>query len=209
MITRNFDLLELFIRLLVLIPAFTIHEMAHGIAAYLLGDRTAKDDGRISLNPIKHIDPVGFLAIMLFGFGWAKPVMIDPRRFKQPKFDMAITALAGPVSNFIFALITLFVYAPLIKSDLNIHPIVFDILGQLFSINIALGVFNLLPIPPLDGSKVLGAFLPDNLYWSFTSMRNGIVIIIILSYTGLLSRIILPTINFVSNSFVTLVDKIF
>lgn len=203
----NTNLLDLFIRLLVLIPSFTIHEMAHGWAAYLLGDRTAKDDGRLSINPVKHIDPLGLLALMIFGFGWAKPVMIDPRQFKQPKFDMAITALAGPMANFILAFISIGLY--IFLADFKVSMIILDILIQLAFMNVALGVFNLLPIPPLDGSKVLGTFLPDNLYWDFINLRNGIVIVILLSYTGILSRIITPTINFIINVFLKVLDKIF
>lgn len=203
----NTNLLDLFIRLLVLIPSFTIHEMAHGWAAYLLGDRTAKDDGRLSINPVKHIDPLGLLALMIFGFGWAKPVSIDPRQFKQPKFDMAITALAGPMANFILAFISIGLY--IFLSDFKISMIILDILIQLAFMNVALGVFNLLPIPPLDGSKVLGTFLPDNLYWDFINLKNGITIVILLSYTGILSKIITPTINFIINVFLKVLDKIF
>lgn len=148
-----------------------IHEMSHGYAAYALGDRTAKRAGRLSFNPLHHIDPMGLLLMITAGFGWAKPVPVDMRYFKKPKQGMAITALAGPVSNFILAFLALGCASLLVQfgsfsSELsyNIASQVFYFLYYLAVMSVGLGVFNLIPIPPLDGSKVLFSLLPDRVY---------------------------------------------
>lgn len=166
-----------------------VHEFAHGYVAGRLGDPTPRWQGRLSLNPLRHVDYMGALMIFLVGFGWAKPVRVDSRYFKNPKRDMAITALAGPLSNLIFALISALIFCGLqfvfIKTNIQdsfaffyylgtkpesfwhlvmfILALVFQIIMQ---INISLAIFNLIPIPPLDGSKILAAFLPDRIYWN-------------------------------------------
>ena len=142
--------------------AITFHEMSHAYTAYLLGDPTAKSRGRLSLNPLSHLDPIGFICMVFFGFGWAKPVPIDPRYFKKPKLGMAITALAGPVSNFLmgFAAILIYVFVTLPQPGrvLTAMAAFFRVFA---SLNVGLGVFNLLPVPPLDGSKIMFLFLPN------------------------------------------------
>jgi Zn-dependent protease len=158
--------------LLSVIPALlciTVHESAHGIAAYALGDDTARRQGRITLNPLRHVDPFGLLMLAVAGFGWAKPVQVDSRRFKNPKWGMALTALAGPVSNLLLAGIcyALNRYTKLpVSASLKweygwLIPVLLSILTEM---NIGLALFNLIPFPPLDGSKVLFAFLPDKYY---------------------------------------------
>ena len=159
--------------LLTIFLVLPLHECAHGFVASKLGDNTAKREGRLTLNPMKHIDYVGAALLLLIGFGWAKPVPVNHRNFKNPKAGMALTALAGPVSNLLAAVV-----AGLIRNGLaamvanNIIPYndftayIFLFFQFLVSINIGLAVFNFIPIPPLDGSKILMAFLPDKaIYW--------------------------------------------
>ena len=143
----------------VVLLALSIHETAHGFAAYKLGDPTAKYDGRLSLNPLKHIDPIGALSLFFFGFGWAKPVMINPNYFKNLKRDTALTALAGPVSNILLAFVGMLFWVHLVPV---LHNAYFTMFIRMFILlNVNLAVFNLLPIPPLDGSKIFLTLLPQ------------------------------------------------
>ena len=152
-----------------IIPALLcimIHEICHGAAAYALGDRTAATQGRLSLNPLHHVDWFGLVMLAIFHFGWAKPVNVDMHNFKHPKRDMAITALAGPVSNFVLAALSLFLFG-LFYRDLYagaVGQFLIRLLQYTAILSISLGLFNLIPIPPLDGSKVLFSFLPDRAY---------------------------------------------
>lgn len=144
----------------------TFHETCHGWAAYLLGDPTAKRMGRLTLNPLKHVDLAGLIMMAIFRFGWAKPVPVDMRNFKNPKAGMALTALAGPVSNFLLALVLL-VGARIMVDHAAYSALNQEILDFLVStavLSIGLGLFNLVPIPPLDGAKVLFSLLPDRMY---------------------------------------------
>ena len=182
--------------ILVLLPAlvfaFSIHELSHGLMAYLLGDHTAKRDGRLSLNPIRHIDPVGLICIIFIGFGWAKPVMINPYNLKNPKIDMALIAVAGPISNFLMAFIGLMLAYPL-NLSINVPSYITEVIMTFCVINIMLGVFNLIPIPPLDGSKVLVGILPDSVYNSLPNIgRFGMVILMVFLFTGAISQILVP-----------------
>lgn len=181
-------------RVLAVLLCLTVHETCHGLAAYALGDPTARDRHRLSLNPLRHIDWLG-LAMMLFaGFGWAKPVPVDPRYFKRPKQGMALTALAGPVSNLLLALL-----AMLLSREIYLHlpysrggALAFEfLLYTLAPLSIGLGLFNLLPIPPLDGSKVLGAFLPDRAYFGLMRYeRYGMLLLLALSWFGVTGDLI-------------------
>ena len=181
-------------RVLAVLLCLTVHETCHGLAAYALGDPTARDRHRLSLNPLRHIDWLG-LAMMLFaGFGWAKPVPVDPRYFKRPKQGMALTALAGPVSNLLLALLAMF-----LSREIYLHlpysrggALAFEfLLYTLAPLSIGLGLFNLLPIPPLDGSKVLGAFLPDRAYFGLMRYeRYGMLLLLALSWFGVTGDLI-------------------
>ena len=159
-------LLSALIRVVGVFLCLSVHETCHGLAAYALGDPTAKREHRLSLNPLHHIDWLGFASMLLLGFGWAKPVPVNPNYFKKPKQGMALTALAGPVSNFLLALLMLL--AARIFCDVaaysEANQRILDFLLMVALLSIGLGLFNLLPIPPLDGSKVLFAVLPDGAY---------------------------------------------
>lgn len=177
--------LSLLITIFCVFLSLTIHEVSHGYMAYLRGDNTAKYTGRLSFNPINHIDPLGALCLFLFGFGWAKPVMINTRNFKTKtiKLDMVLTSLAGPISNFITAFISVFLMVLVINFTAldGLWYLVFTILQTLAVMNLGLGVFNLIPIPPLDGSKVLSAILPTRIYFKLMQYeRYGFIILIIL-----------------------------
>lgn len=170
-LSGNADFLQVVVYVIscltVIFLTLPIHEFAHGWVATKLGDDTPRYQGRLSLNPLVHIDYFGALCILMFGFGWAKPVQVNTRNFRNPKRDMAITALAGPLSNLIMAFL-FFLLANgvlvLFASFDFIHYIVF-FFGFVAKINITLAVFNLIPIPPLDGSRIIAALLPDRTYY--------------------------------------------
>ncbi len=178
---------------IVIFLTLPVHEWAHGFAAYKLGDNTAKYMGRLSFNPLRHIDYIGALMILVFGFGWAKPVPVDPRYFKNPKRDMALTALAGPLSNIIMAFIALFLYSALAVVLGDNNSVIAEYIWLFFYfvayINISLAVFNLVPIPPLDGSKILSAILPTRTYYKLMQYeRYSFIILAVLLYSGVLSK---------------------
>lgn len=165
-----------------------IHEFAHAFVAVKLGDDTPKWQGRLSLNPFRHIDYIGALMIILFGFGYAKPVQINSRNFKHPKSGMALCAVAGPAANLIVAFIFLVAFnlLAMLRGDFVGYLVI--MCYYIAIINIQLAVFNLLPIPPLDGSKILAVILPNRLYYKLMSYeRYMIIILMILLYIGVLS----------------------
>lgn len=173
---NSFDpsrLLMLVIQAAVALLCIIIHECAHGFAADRMGDHTARRSGRLSWNPLRHIDPFGLIMMIVAGVGWAKPVPVNPGNFRHPKRGMAITALAGPAANFVLAYAALICMGLIYRSSLSLwsEPVyfLFVTLFQIASLSVGLGVFNLIPIPPLDGSKVLFSFLPDLIY--FTILR--------------------------------------
>ena len=191
-IWNGFDFSGLEEALLRVVPALlciTLHELSHGWVAHLLGDDTAKAAGRLTLNPIKHLDPMGLLMMVIFGFGYAKPVPVNMRAFQNPKRGMAITALAGPVSNVLIAVVFLFLYGlfymPLLGSEAGMIGL--RMLGTTAYLSLAMGIFNLLPIPPLDGSKVLFALLSDEGYYRLMRIeRYGFLILAALLLTGVI-----------------------
>ena len=171
----------------------TIHETSHGLAAYCLGDPTAKEEHRLSLNPLRHIDWFGLAMMFFVGFGWAKPVPVDPRYFRKPKEGMAVTALAGPASNILLAALLLLICKGIyvVNPDSYLVYVIFQFLMTTSILSAGLGLFNLVPIPPLDGSKVLAAFLPDSAYWKLMRYeRFGMLLLIALSLTGVGSSFI-------------------
>jgi len=170
---------DLLIRLLAVVLCLTVHELCHGLAAYALGDPTAKRSHRLSLNPLRHIDWFGFAMLALAGFGWAKPVPVNPNYFKRPKQGMALTALAGPASNFVLALVLLLLWRPLrLVASGTWGTALLEFLVRCSIMSIGLGLFNLIPIPPLDGSKVLFSVLPNRQYnWLLRYERYGMVVL--------------------------------
>ncbi len=168
----------------------TLHELSHGLVAYRLGDDTAKRAGRLTLNPIRHIDIMGLVMMVLFRFGWAKPVPVNMYNFKNPKRGMALTALAGPVSNVIIAVVFLFLYGVLyrplyIDNHGTLAHSVLEMVMRTAYLSIALAVFNILPISPLDGSKVLFSFLSDEAYYKLMRYeRYGMILLLVLVVTG-------------------------
>ena len=191
-LVRSIDwgsLTDALLRVLGVFICLTVHETCHGLAALALGDPTAKREHRLSLNPLHHIDWFGLAAMLLVGFGWAKPVPVDMRYFKKPKQGMALTALAGPVSNLLLAVLFLgigkviYLYAPY-SEGMNVF---FEwCLFTVAPMSVGMGLFNLIPIPPLDGSKVLAMFLPNSAYGQLMRYeRYGILVLLALSWLGL------------------------
>ena len=176
------------IQLLVSVPAvllcLSVHEACHGYMAYALGDPTAKHAGRLTLDPIRHLDPIGTICLLFFHVGWAKPVPVNPGNFKHPRRDIALVSLAGPVSNFLLALVALFLYYPLRLAESSIVMTIALMLYMVAVISIGLGVFNLIPVPPLDGSKILLSFLPRKYEWKFAQYQQfiqfGLLILLVL-----------------------------
>lgn len=165
------------------------HELAHGYVADKLGDHTARNKGRLTFNPFAHVDPIGTIMIFLFGIGYAKAVPVNPLNFKKPKRDLAIVSVAGPVANIIMAFGCGFCYVATYKFGLP------DIIGLFFyfaaMVNVSLAVFNLLPIPPLDGSKILAAFLPDKIYFKYMRYeRYVMIVLLLLLFVGVLDGVI-------------------
>lgn len=207
-ILKSFEwqrILPYLINLLVAMPCIVFHEMAHGFAAYRLGDTTAKDRGRLSLNPLKHIDILGLIMMVTLGFGWAKPVPIDMRRFKNPKGGMALCALAGPAANFVLALVVLGISSVLVRTSFITTTVgwyVFMILVFMAIRSTFLGLFNLIPIPPLDGSKVVFSFLPDDMYLKLMRIEKYFMIIVfLLCYVGVVNRFIVSIGSWVIDKF--------
>ena len=197
---------QMILRIAAVLLCLVIHEVSHGLTAYHLGDPTAKQSHRLSLNPLRHLDPFGLIMMIAVGFGWAKPVPVDPRYFKKPKQGMAITALAGPASNFVLAYVSTIIYSMLfavaqVKGESTGLSLALTFFSLLISLNIGLGIFNLIPFPPLDGSKVLAMFLPDRWYSRWMQLeRYGMIVLMAALWFGLLDGFLMAARNLVLNA---------
>ncbi len=207
------DLPEILLSLPIVLLALSFHEMSHGYAAHLLGDNTARNLGRLTLNPAKHLDLIGTLCMVFFHVGWAKPVPITVRNFKKPRRDMALTAIAGPVSNLFLSFIFVLLFRVTVllfdlfweeelyemalsfvgySADISKVVMVFSILAYVFyigiSVNISFAIFNLIPVPPLDGSRFFYMFLPAKFYFGIMKYERYIMIaLLVLLYLGVLT----------------------
>lgn len=205
------NIMELILVIPVLLLSLSIHEYSHGYVSYLLGDPTPKNNGRLTLNPIKHLDLMGSLVLLITRrIGWAKPVPINPRYYKNPRKGLMLVGIAGPGSNLIMAIFFALIFRTVIffssvssvgsigvqVSDLQYVLLRFLLLAVM--VNLSLGFFNLLPIPPLDGSNILRGILPRNLEKYLNKLQGpiGMVILLILAYTGILWSMISPFVNF-------------
>jgi len=184
---QNLDLAELILKLPAILFGLAIHEFSHALTATKLGDDTPERQGRLTLNPVAHIDPIGFLMLLVAGFGWAKPVQIDPRAFKKSRRDEILVSIAGPISNILAAVFFVFLLKLMLSVDLswiqieNFQPYFARMLFYFIIINVVLAVFNMLPIPPLDGSHLISVFIPGR-YAGFKEglLRYGSMIFILI-----------------------------
>ncbi|MGN0459109.1 MAG: site-2 protease family protein [Eubacterium sp.] len=178
-------------RCFVVFCCLPIHELAHGLMANALGDNTAKNQGRLSLNPLSHLNPIGTIMIFLFGIGYANPVPVNPRNFKNQKSGMALTALAGPLSNLLMGWVSVWFY--FIFRTILPYGTLSDAVTYFFlfaaEVNVMLAVFNLFPIPPLDGSKIVAAVLPDKIYYKYMQYERYVMIAVLaLLFLGVLDK---------------------
>ena len=210
-IWEGFDFSYLLEMLQSVIPALiciTLHELCHGLTAYWLGDDTAKRAGRLTLNPLRHLDPMGLLMLVVFRFGWAKPVPVNMHRFQNPRQGMAVTALAGPVSNVLLSLICLFLFGllhlPLSAGGAGRY--ILEMLQTTAILSLGFAVFNILPIPPLDGSKVLFSVIGDESYLKLMRYeRYGMILLVALVMFGAFNGILGPAVEAVSGFVMNLV----
>ena len=218
-ITDTNKLLSLLLSVPGILVAITFHEYAHAFAADKLGDDTPRNQGRLTLNPLGHLDPIGSMMLLFAGFGWGKPVQVNPRnydrRFSMDKAD-AIVSIAGPLMNFFLAVVLTIVYCVIYKFasiafiSSQLGTIIMLMINIAISINIGLGVFNLIPLPPLDGSKVIKAFLPYNSrQWFENNEKVFEMIFVALWIIGILSTIISPLISIITNGILKLGFTIF
>ena len=213
-ITNPNALLGLLVSIPGVLIAITFHEFAHGFVAYKLGDNTAKNEGRLTLNPFAHIDPIGLLMLLFAGFGWGKPVQVNPRNYTR-KMSMekadALVSAAGPIMNFILAIVftiiycLIYKYAGIVFVTSTVGKVVLLLISATISINIGLGVFNLIPLPPLDGSKIIMPFLPQKAkMWFVNNEQLFSILFVVLWITGLTGIIISPVINLISTGIMNL-----
>jgi Zn-dependent protease len=204
----NDFLTELIILAPPLLFALTLHEVAHGYVAFRLGDPTAKMAGRLTLNPLKHLDPIGTLAFFFIKFGWAKPIPVNAGYFRNPQQGMLWVALAGPLTNLGLAIVSailakaVWLVAGIIPASAMLEAVFLPLSAMLAAsvwINLVLAIFNILPIPPLDGGRILAGLLPENLAIPYRKLEPyGFIIVLLLAFSGVLSKIILPIIKSVN-----------
>ncbi|MEG2928070.1 MAG: site-2 protease family protein [Oscillospiraceae bacterium] len=206
----RFDLFDIIVRAIVLLTTIPVHEAAHAYIADRMGDPTARYQGRLTLNPMAHFDLIGSLAMIFTGIGWAKPVPINPRNFDEPKKGMAISAAAGPISNLLLATASLAIAKALsyLAYGMGVNPLLstlFTIFMTMCHINISLAIFNLIPIPPFDGSRIFNYFLSDKFYFKIMEYERYIFIgLFFVLFTGILDF----PISFISSIIFNILDKL-
>ncbi len=209
--------------------ALTFHEVAHGWVAYKLGDPTARNLGRLSLNPLKHLDPIGTLCMIFFRFGWAKPVPVNMRYFKNPRRGMALSAAAGPITNLLLAFISALIYVPLhiaivgtgadgiwtyafvtgAPTSLNLQIALLRLVATFHFLNLSLALFNLIPINPLDGSRIVHILLPAKAYyWLMRNERYIMIGMLVLLWTGILTTPLVYAVEWLSGGMLKLINLI-
>lgn len=205
----DFSLMSIIAGLPGLLLALVLHEYAHARVAVAMGDFTPKLTGRLTLNPMAHIDPIGLLMLLVARFGWAKPVMVNPRNFRDMKKGNILVALAGPAANFLTAFVTLFIMMVLFKFGMLNTVGIKTVLSMIVLFNINFGIFNLIPLPPLDGSKILLEFLPGELAYKYMGIeRYSFIILIILIMTPVLGSILVPLSSLILHIFETILSVI-
>lgn len=201
-----YQVLQYLLRALVVLIAIPFHEAAHALVSHWLGDDTAVRAGRLSLNPLRHFDPLGALCMLIGGVGWARPVSINPRNYKNPKVGMAISAAAGPASNFLLAWASMILYKVVVYSGLGnlVSPLVL-FLYDMVVMNLSLAAFNLIPVPPFDGSRIALLFLPPRLYFKAMRYERYIMLAVLaLVFLGVLNWPLSLVVNFLWNRLVDL-----
>lgn len=202
----GYQVLQYLLRAIVVLIAIPFHEAAHALVSHWLGDDTALRAGRLSLNPMHHFDPLGALCMLIGGVGWARPVGINPRNYRNPKVGMAISAAAGPVSNFLLAWLSMILYKVVLYSGLagRVSPLAM-FLYDMVVMNLSLAVFNLIPVPPFDGSRIALLFLPERLYFKAMRYERYIMLAVLaLVFLGALNVPLSVAVNFLWNRLVDL-----
>ena len=214
-------ILQKIISIPLILIALVVHELGHALVSTKLGDPTPRAYGRLTINPLAHLDLVGTVLMFLTGFGWAKPVMINPQYYKDRKWGTALVSLAGPLSNLIMAIFGMLLYAIFVKVciaaqwyNMNVISVVQTIVVLFASYNLSLMLFNLIPIPPLDGSKILGAFLPNRIYYKMLNYEQYytvvlFIVIFLLSRMGVFSYVIGGGVNLILNGMLNLLNMLF
>ena len=198
----GFDFTEMLLGIPGLIIAMTFHEYAHARAAVSLGDFTPRLMGRLTIDPRAHIDPLGILMLFLVRFGWAKPVMVNPRNFRQPKRDDIVVSLAGPAMNLLLGFIAFYIMLFIRAHQIDVSSITYGIIQMVFVYNVNFAIFNILPIPPLDGSHILRNLLPPDLAYRYQSIeRYSILIMIVFIATPVLSVVLMPLFQLVYGAY--------
>lgn len=200
-----YQVVQYLLRALVVLIAIPFHESAHALVSHWLGDDTALRAGRLSLNPLRHFDPWGALCMLVGGVGWARPVRIDVRNYKNPKAGMAISAAAGPISNFLLAWVSMILYRLVLRADASWLMLPQMFLYYMIVMNLSLAAFNLIPVPPFDGSRIALLFLPQRLYFKVMRYEHQIMIaVLLLALTGLLNIPLSVVVNFLWDRLVDL-----
>lgn len=200
-----YQVVQYLLRALVVLIAIPFHESAHALVGHWLGDDTALRAGRLSLNPLRHFDPWGALCMLVGGVGWARPVRIDVRNYKNPKVGMAISAAAGPISNFLLAWVSMILYRLVLRADASWLMLPQMFLYYMIVMNLSLAAFNLIPVPPFDGSRIALLFLPQRLYFKVMRYEHQIMIaVLLLALTGLLNIPLSVVVNFLWDRLVDL-----